>query len=102
MALHEEGAVGAVAQIPAFRDLWNDLSRLVSGAAGMGSVGERDGETLANLRTALVPNQNRDERPEMFDVQRVRRRVSPLVMVTVVIGGRRRGSIGYDGAVGSV
>lgn len=38
----------------------------------------------------------------MFHVECVRRGVSPLVMVTVVIGVRRRGSVRDDSAVGTM
>ena len=70
--------------------------------AGLGVARERDRKTLPDFRATFVSDQNGDERPKVLDVQCVRRGVSPLVMVAVVIGGRCRGSIGYDGAVGAV
>ena len=73
----------------------------------MGIVGERDCETLSDLRTPLVAHEDRDECPEMLDVERVRGWVSALVtvvIVTMVIGGGWRGigGIGDDGAVAPV
>lgn len=78
------------------------MSRLVCCTAGLRFSWKRNRETLTDFGASFVPDENRDESTEVFHVECVRRGVSPLVMVTMVIGGCCRGSSRDDGAVGAV
>ena len=103
VALNRETAVGAVAQLRALRRVLRCLPGEVGGVCDLGEGGEGDGETLTQFRAAFVSDENRDQGPEVLHVEGVGGGVSPLVMVAVVIGGRRRGAgVRDDGAVGAV
>ena len=78
------------------------MSRLVYCTASLWFSRKGNRETLTDFCTSFVPNENRDECAEVFHVESVRQGVSPLVMVTMVIGGCCRGGCGDDCAVCAV